>query len=179
MHAWAHIGALCCWAPLLSVASDRWPVCQSVCLWPVLVNMPKRKAGDVQDQTVAKMKAWLDLTMDGSGDPMKPDNTHAVDFLNEQYNGNFNVFTETIKGVQLRVEAMTPLWAHMRQPLVQQVLEMPADGGALEFYVSPVQIGWTDDHFLKERSKMPDVKRVFVDMLEESVHHPPNKQIQQ
>ena len=67
----------------------------------------------------------------------------------------------------------------MRQPLVQQVLEMPADGGALEFYVAPVQIGWTDDHFLKERSKMPDVKRVFVDMLEESVHHPPNKQIQQ
>ena len=110
---------------------------------------------------------------------MKTDNCHAVDFLNGQYAGNFNVFIETLKGVQLRLEALEPLWAHMRQPLVQKVLQTPPNGEALEFCVSPMQIGWTDDDFLKERSKMPDVKSVFNDMLEESVHHPPNKQIQQ
>jgi hypothetical protein len=82
----------------------------------------KRKAGDIQEQTVAKLKAWLDETCDGSGDPMKTDNCHAVDFLNGQYAGNFNVFIETLKGVQLRLEALEPLWAHMRQPLVQKVL---------------------------------------------------------
>ena len=97
---------------------------------------------------------------------MGDETTHIVDWLEREYATDWSHLVQTLHGVELRVEALDPLWSVTRKGVALLVAAPDEEGGSLEFYVNAVMVGCRDSDFTKERSRMRNIVDNVAEMLE-------------
>ena len=116
----------------------------------------------------AKINAWCHDRFDGSGDIEKPDAVHLIDFLTDTYGGDggLNTLTQTFERVKLRLQALDLTWSFRMPPVARSVPHPPAPGETESIRVGPQDLGFTDAHTEKGRSKMNYILEAANNFLE-------------
>ena len=113
---------------------------------------------------IVKVQQWMEKVFGGSDDVEVEDAVDVVDHFSMHFGENTKPFKDLMLNVMQRVSALDPDW---NPPKIIECVPAPGSTGEdTEIFVSPWQLGFSAQHSMKGKSRMPAIKGCVVDFLE-------------